>query len=66
MCRFLGNKAHMTLGRGVNGGVKWKHMVRISETIVCQNKDTNGGANLFKFHEDSGGDENWRNMDSYG
>lgn len=49
------NKAHVTLGCGVNGGPKldkWKHMVRTTETIECQHKDANRGANLSEDHED--------------
>lgn len=55
------NKAHVTLGCEVNGEPqpdKWKHMVRTSETIECQHKDANRGANLFADHEDSRDDEN--------
>lgn len=49
------NKAHVTLGCGANGGPqpdKWKHMLHTTETIVCQHKDANRGANLFEVHED--------------
>lgn len=49
------NKAHVTFGWGVNGGPqpdKWKHMVQTTETIECQSKDADRGANLFESHED--------------
>lgn len=62
------NKAHVTLGCGVDGGPqpdKWKHMAQTSETIECQHKDANRGANLFAAHEDSRDDENGRNKESY-
>lgn len=49
------NKAHVTVGWGVNGGPqtdKWKHMAWYTETIECQHKDADRGANLLEVRED--------------
>lgn len=72
---FPGNRGthsqntHVTLRWGVNGGPqpdKWKHMVRTAETIECQSKDADRGANLHEaMRTDSRDYENRRNKDSY-
>lgn len=52
---FLGTKAHVTLRLGVKGGPqpdKWKHMVQTAETIECQHKDADRGANLLEVQKD--------------
>lgn len=49
------NKTHVTVRWGVNGELqtdKWKHMAWYTETIECQHKDTDRGANLLEVHED--------------
>lgn len=60
----LRDKAHVTLGCGLNGGPqsdKWKHMATATETIECQHIDAHRGANLSEDHKDCGDDENRRN-----
>lgn len=40
---------------GINGGAqpdKWKHVLQTVETIECQHKDADRGANLVEVHED--------------
>lgn len=45
----------MTLRLGVKEGPqpdKWKHMVQTAETIECQHKDADRGANLLEVQKD--------------